>query len=399
MMGRRIRLAVAAAGLLWIGATPGAAAGVDGPCTAFFNGVAVADIDDLTSPLLLQFDDVLVFQGTDDTGTTAASVEVILASITVDSASTDFGPVQNGFSVELELAEMSPYTVGLFRIRGITDNCTADAWVRVTGRFPFTTLAGITAGGLALGGLAGQLTSIATRRRWSPSAAGLSGIATGLGGALLGQQFGRLQLSYVSIGISIAVAALIGVIIALLLRPRAASGWTTRRRAGPSEKRRARRRAPAEDEIPWRVMEAERIGEIPRTDDAHRARAGAVAAGEVTPTGPVSSKESVAAADSVAREEAEVQETAQLEAEPAATRQTEEPVAALQTTPEAEGPAWCYVMGPVDVVDLTDHTRVVGTLTPGTWYLAKRQVGSWVHIVVGEGTEGWAPASSIHRQG
>jgi hypothetical protein len=427
MIGRRVRLAVAAVGLLWIGATPGAAADVEGPCTASFNGVAVEDIDDLASPLLMQSDDVLVFQGTDDTGTTSASIEVVLASITVDSASTDFGPVQADFSVDLDLAEMSPYAVGLFRIRGITDNCTASAWVRVTGRYPFTTLTGITAGGLALGGLAGQLTSIATRRRWSPTAAGLSGIATGLGGALIGQQFGRLQLSYISIGASIAVAALIGALIALMLRPREASAWMTRQRTEVSERRRVRRKLRAEtsrlhtarrgaeeeairraeeqairraeeeirrrteEEALRRAEEAKRAEEIRRAEEARRAPA--------PEPGPGPGAEAVTGAAPAASEPVPTSDNTGLEAEAAAARQTDGAVAAARAGPEAEGPAWCYVMGPVDVVDLTDHTRVIGALAPGTWYLAKRQVGSWAHIVVEEGTEGWVPASSIHRQG
>ncbi len=64
-----------------------------------------------------------------------------------------------------------------------------------------------------------------------------------------------------------------------------------------------------------------------------------------------------------------------------------------------EGPSWSYVLAPVDVFDLADHSRTVATLHPGTWYLAKRQVGSWVQVAVGEGVEGWVPAASIHRHG
>jgi hypothetical protein len=416
---QKVRLTLGATALIWMGAAPGAAASIDGPCTGFFNGVAVDEIDDLSSPLLLEADDVLVFHGTDEVGTTSVSTKVILASITVDEASTNFGPVQEDFRVELELVEMSPYTVGLFRIRGITDNCVADAWVRVTGRFPFTTLTGITAGGLALGGAAGQLTSIATRRRWSPTAAGLSGIATGLGGALLGQQFGRLQLSYLSIAISIAVAVIIGVIIALMLRPRDAAGWIMRRRTESSERRHIRRQAHSEasrlhtarreteeeairlaeeqavrraedeirrrtdDEILRRAEEARRAEEIRTAEEARNARAEAERGAEASQ------------AEHASRLHAE--EAARRQADDASARD-ETPVS-LQAATEIEGPAWCYVMGPVDVVDLNDHTRVIGALSPGTWYLAKRQAGSWVHIVVGEGTEGWVPSNSIHRQG
>ncbi|MCB2223324.1 MAG: hypothetical protein KQH83_04025, partial [Actinobacteria bacterium] len=64
-----------------------------------------------------------------------------------------------------------------------------------------------------------------------------------------------------------------------------------------------------------------------------------------------------------------------------------------------DGPAWCYVLAPTDVLDLSDHTRTIGALHPGTWYLAKRQVGAWVQVAAGEGVEGWVAATSIHRHG
>ena len=67
--------------------------------------------------------------------------------------------------------------------------------------------------------------------------------------------------------------------------------------------------------------------------------------------------------------------------------------------PAIEGPAWCYVLAPVDVFDLDDHSKTVGVLRPGSWYLAKRQVGGWVQVAVGEGIEGWVPHGSIHRHG
>lgn len=64
-----------------------------------------------------------------------------------------------------------------------------------------------------------------------------------------------------------------------------------------------------------------------------------------------------------------------------------------------EGSFWCYVMAPVDVFDLADHDRVVGLLQPGKWYLAKRQVGGWVQVALGEGHDGWTDRSSVHKHG
>ena len=117
--------------------------------------------------------------------------------------------------------------------------------MRVSGRFPFATLAGLTAAGLALGGAAGQVTAVVSRRRLSWIGAGLAGIATGFGGALVGQQFGRLQLSYWSLFLSIVGAGAIGALVALLLRerlqPRRREPRVRRResRSGPRHKQEA----------------------------------------------------------------------------------------------------------------------------------------------------------------
>jgi hypothetical protein len=56
-------------------------------------------------------------------------------------------------------------------------------------------------------------------------------------------------------------------------------------------------------------------------------------------------------------------------------------------------------MTEVEVLALDDHTRVVATLTPGNWYLAKREVGGWAQVAAGEGLEGWVPTASLHRHG
>ena len=56
-------------------------------------------------------------------------------------------------------------------------------------------------------------------------------------------------------------------------------------------------------------------------------------------------------------------------------------------------------MAPTDVFDLTDHTSTVAELKPGNWYLAKRTVGGWAHVVADEGIEGWVAEGAIHPQG
>jgi hypothetical protein len=318
-MGMAIGWSVTAAGP--------AAADVIGPCTAQFNGIDVSRIDSLSSQLELDVADDLVFSGVDPARTSRATVDVLIGPITVESVSTAYDPSSEAFTAIIDLDDVAPYTVGLVRIRGETDGCVADAWLRITGRFPLTALAGITAAGLTVAGITGQLGAIASRRRWSRAASALGGIATGAGGAVVGQQFGLLQLSYISVTLVVVMASSLGFFLAGLLSP------------GQREKKRkvAVERAPRE--IPAiTVAAADRLGE--GTD------------------GPPAPEHRFSAA-----------------------------------------PYWCYVLAETDVLDLTDHTRVVSRLKPGVWYLAKREAGPWLHISTGEGIEGWVSRASVQRHG
>jgi len=363
---RALRAALAVMAVMAFGSGAPATASVEGPCTASFSGVESGRIDTLDSPLELQVTDVLTFHGTDEIGTQSTKVEVILATVSVRSGSTSYGPIQQEFSAALDLNDVAPYGVGLFRVRGTTDNCTAEAWVRISGRFPFTTLTGLTAGALALGGLAAQLMAIASRRRWSPWVAAIAGLVTGAGAAGVAQQFGRLQLSIPSIAIIGGGAALLGALLAALLVPRDGPGWIERRRMATTQKRAIHYQA---------RMEAARL-------DAQR-------------------REVEIAALSAAKKAAEVQAgTPDSAASPASATATTSDAPESPATPSViEGPSWCYVMAPVDVFDLSDHHLVVGLLQPGKWYLAKRQVGGWVQVALGDGHDGWAARSAVHKHG
>jgi len=327
------RLLAALVVLAWPAARAApAAASVEGPCSPTFNGVAVDRIDGLSSPLELDASDALVFSGSIEGGTTTARVSIVAGPVEIDSASTAYATPATEFSAAIDLGELSPYTVGLYRIRGEADGCAAEAWMRITGRFPLATLAGLTGAGVVIAGLAGQLGAIASRRRFTGVGAALAGVFTGTGAAVTAQQFGVLQPSYPALGACIAAAALGGFTLARLI------GSAAR------ERRRSRRRVPI------------------------------AAATETTPSLPVVA--------------APIAERA-VRLEPAPERAPE---------PVAE-PYWGYVLSDVEVLDMADHTRVVGTLHPGTWYLIKREVGAWVHVAAGPGPDGWAPRHALNRQG
>jgi hypothetical protein len=56
-------------------------------------------------------------------------------------------------------------------------------------------------------------------------------------------------------------------------------------------------------------------------------------------------------------------------------------------------------MAEVEVLHLDDYSRVVAALHPGSWYLAKREISGWAQVVAADGTEGWVPRQSLHREG
>lgn len=315
-------------------------------CAVAFNGIEAERIDSLNSPLELDTEDTLIFAGTDSTGTRSVRVELIIGPVTIESNTSTYATPEREFLVTISLDDVSPYGVGLFRVEGETDGCDAAVWIRVSGRFPFATLTGLTALGLTLGGITGQMGAVASRRRWARSAAALGGIATGTGLTLIGQQFGRLQASYPSLaGMMIAVGGL-GFITASLFNPTIRDKRRERRVLLPEPRRQP---APApEPEAP----------EPTPQPVAH------TTIHEKAPDTPIAG-----------------------------------PVEPLPQPAPPSGPYWCYVMAPTDVFDLTDHTSTVAELTPGNWYLAKRTLGGWAHVVADENVEGWVAEEAIHPQG
>ena len=324
-----LRCGLAAAACALAATVPAAAAG-EGPCTAWFNGVEAERVASLSSPLLLEAGDTLAFIGTDPSGTRNAEVSLLLGPVTLGRAASSQPTAVSEFASSLHLSEVASDGVGLLRIQAITDHCRMEAWLRVGGPLPFSTTAGLIGTGLVVAGVAWLAAALIARRRWSPWVAGASGLFTGTGAAVLGQQFGHLQLSYWSLAAGAAVAAAAGLGLLLVLRRRATyeddeSGW-----AEPA----AQPAALPLEEAPLPAPEA--------------------------PAGP------------------------RLPAPP--------PL-------EESLPYWCYVLAETRVLHLDDHTRVVATLQPGTWYLVKWEMAGWAQVEAAPGIEGWVARRALHREG
>ncbi|NIS33349.1 MAG: hypothetical protein GWO04_26840, partial [Actinobacteria bacterium] len=55
------------------------------------------------------------------------SVSLILGPVTIDTGTTTYGPVQEDYAATLDLEDTSPYGVGLYQVKGTTDDCTVTA--------------------------------------------------------------------------------------------------------------------------------------------------------------------------------------------------------------------------------------------------------------------------------
>jgi hypothetical protein len=354
--GRRrgaVAALILAGALVLTGKAPAAA---QEPCTALFNGVEAERVASLSSPLVLEADDTLDFSGIDEAGTAQASVSLLLGPLTMGEAASSRATAVPEFAVSLDLSDVASRSVGLLRVQATTDNCTVEAWLRVGGRLPLTTSAGLAGIGLTVAGLAWLGAALVVRRGWSAWVAAACGFFTGTGVALLVQQFGRLQVSYWSLGGCAALAAAVGLAAALLLR------WKVRPGEAP---------APAQAPLP---APATRPGPSPAPAPA--AQPGPAPAVQATPDPP--------------QPEAPAERRAPVSRPPAPP--------APPAPPESMTPFWGYVLADLEVLHLEDYSRVVGTLHPGTWYLVSREMSGWARVEAAPGVEGWVPRRALHRE-
>jgi hypothetical protein len=202
---RSMTLAMVAGAALLLVAAP-AAAGITGPCTAELNGQDVNTIDTPGTALEVDVEDTITATGTDNAGTTAAQVGVKLAGFSAYIVDAEVD--ESTWTGTVEVSDYAFWGVGIYEVLGKSDNCEGFAFVKVTGRSPFTTIIGGTATVLTLGGLAMALAS------WIPAfSSGGGGFGLGIGGGLLGglglvlllQQLGVMPLSG-----PVAIAGLVG---------------------------------------------------------------------------------------------------------------------------------------------------------------------------------------------
>ncbi len=195
-------LALVGTGAL-LGRPPPAGAQVTGPCTATIDG---QDVSTATSPrtaIEVKADAVATVTGIDNTTAPFTKIKLRfppLPAITVyDKTYDNPGPDWGG---TVKVNDYATFGVGLYHVSGNTDDCTGTAWIKVTGRSPFTTVAGGV--GLGLGALGLALAAGAAARA-RPSFASLlrslfAGVPLGLGLAVVAQQMSVTPLTGTTLG-------------------------------------------------------------------------------------------------------------------------------------------------------------------------------------------------------
>lgn len=238
-MKRSTQLLLAAAGLA-LGAM-GAAAGpadaqIEGDCTAT---VAGRDVETATSPssaIEVAADDVVRVEGVDPNGAPFTVIELRFPPLPAfEVYNEEHDAADPSWGGEVNVADYAVYGVGLYQVSGGTDDCRGTAWIKVTGRSPFTTVAGGIGTALAAAGAIGAGISIARAqpgwRSFFHSAS--RGALLGVGVAILAQQFALTPLTGVAlagwVGAGLSVSGLANLGVAALR-----SGASTAVSVGPS---------------------------------------------------------------------------------------------------------------------------------------------------------------------
>jgi hypothetical protein len=222
-------LALAVAGWLWALAGT-AAAQVSRPCTAAMNGVDVNQISTPGTALEVPYDGTIKVQVESQAPITGQTVALEFAGIrwTVwsgTSSGTSWGHTT-------DVAKYAKYGVGVYKVVGESTGapaCTGTAYVKVTGKSPLTTVAGIAGAVVGVIGLGLLFASVLAAVKPSGGVGGigagvLAGILLGASFLVLTQQFAIVYPTAMVVGGTLAVGIALGILIPVGLHAATAGG-------------------------------------------------------------------------------------------------------------------------------------------------------------------------------
>ncbi|MBA3552863.1 MAG: CHAT domain-containing protein [Actinobacteria bacterium] len=172
------------------------AAQVTGQCAVAVNGVDASRASSTDGAIEIDARDQLNIVAITAVPVSRVLLEAEFGPFT--STLADEAVSSQGTSLRLivPVADHARYGIGLYRVRASADGCTAVAWIRITGRSPWTTVAGVTGAVLLAIGLVLQALGVVRASRgggWA--AAALGGIPTGIGAVVLAHQFGLTPIT------------------------------------------------------------------------------------------------------------------------------------------------------------------------------------------------------------
>jgi hypothetical protein len=175
---------------------PAASAQVTGPCNVTIEGRPAGEVADWPDAVVVDADGTIAIQGQSRIPVSFVRVELDFAGLKWGISPQEARAAGGDWAAVLNVADHANQGVGLYRVVASTDGCTAEGWVKVVGRSPFTTTAGLIATGVLLFGLVLQAIGLIRARRGKGLALSMiGGIPTGLGALVLSQQFGVIPVS------------------------------------------------------------------------------------------------------------------------------------------------------------------------------------------------------------
>jgi CHAT domain len=173
-----------------------ASAQVTGPCVVTIEGRPVGQIADWPDAVEVDAEGTITLQGLTQIPITFVNVELDFAGIKWEVSPQQRQVARDRWTVVLNVADHASQGVGLYHIVASTDGCTAEGWVNVVGRSPFTTTAGQVATVVLVLGLVLQAIGLIRAKRGKGLALSMiGGIPTGLGALVLSQQFGVIPVT------------------------------------------------------------------------------------------------------------------------------------------------------------------------------------------------------------
>ncbi|MGH2556567.1 MAG: CHAT domain-containing protein [Actinomycetota bacterium] len=196
---RTITLALSA-GALFLGSlfiVPGASAQVTGSCEVTIEGRSVEEVADWTDAVAVDAEGTVTLRGRSSNPVSFVKVELEFAGLRREISPSQSAARGGDWAAVLPVSDHADEGVGLYHLVASTDDCTAEGWIKVVGRSPFSTLVGqIATGVLALGLVLQVIGLIGAGRRRGRALAIIGGIPTGLGALVLSQQFGVIPITW-----------------------------------------------------------------------------------------------------------------------------------------------------------------------------------------------------------